>query len=116
IARKALPEAIAAAGGIPHEIAVYKTLPARPDAEGLAALNAGVDIVTLTSPSTVQNFMAIARQSGLDPLNLPGNPLFACIGPITEQAAREEGITNLAVAKEYTTEGLIEAIRNLEVS
>ena len=31
IARKALPEAIAEAGGIPHEIAVYRTLPARPE-------------------------------------------------------------------------------------
>jgi uroporphyrinogen-III synthase len=116
IARKALPEAIAAAGGIPHEIAVYQTLPAQPDPEGLTALQSGVDIVTLTSPSTVQNFMAIARQSGLDPLRLPGNPLFACIGPITEQAAREDGLVNLVVAREYTTEGLIEVIRNLEVS
>ena len=57
--------------------------------------------------STVQNFVAIAQQNGLDPLNLPNNPLFACIGPITEQAAREEGLSNLVVAKEYTTEGLI---------
>ena len=116
IARKALPEAIAAAGGIPHEIAVYRTLPAQPDPEGLAALRSGVEIVTLTSSSTVQNFMAIARQSGMDPLHLPGNPLFACIGPITEQSAREAGLVNLAVAREYTTEGLIEAIRNLEAS
>ena len=51
-----------------------------------------MDIVTLTSPSTVHNFTAIARQHGLDPLSLPGNPLFACIGLITEQAAREEGL------------------------
>ncbi|HSK88123.1 MAG TPA: uroporphyrinogen-III synthase, partial [Anaerolineales bacterium] len=116
IARKALPEAISAAGGIPHEIAVYRTLPAQPDPEGLAALRSGVEIVTLTSSSTVQNFMAIARQSGMDPLHLPGNPLFACIGPITEQSAREAGLVNLAVAREYTTEGLIEAIRNLEAS
>jgi uroporphyrinogen-III synthase len=115
IARKALPEAICEAGGIPHEIAVYKTLPTQPNPEGLAALKAGVDIVTLTSPSTVQNFVAIARQSGLDPLALPGNPLFACIGPITEQAAREEGFTNFVTAREYTTEGLIEVISNLEV-
>ena len=111
IAREALPEAIAEAGGIAHEIAVYKTLPAQPDPEGLAALRAGVDIITFTSPSTVQNFVAIAKQNGLDPYNLPNNPLFACIGPITEQAAREEGLTNLVVAKEYTTEGLIEVIR-----
>ena len=115
IARKALPEAICEAGGIPHEIAVYKTLPAQLNPEGLAALKSGADIVTLTSPSTVQNFAAIARQNGLDPLALPGNPLFACIGPITEQAAREEGFANLVTAREYTTEGLIEVISNLEV-
>jgi uroporphyrinogen-III synthase len=115
IARKALPEAICEAGGIPHEIAVYRTLPAEPNPEGLAALKSGVDIVTLTSPSTVQNFVAIVRQNGLDPLALPGNPLFACIGPITEQAAREEGFANLVTASEYTTEGLIEVISNLEV-
>ena len=77
---------------------------------GLAALKSGVDVITFTSPSTVQNFVAIARQNGLDPLNLPNNPLFACIGPITEQAAREEGLSNLVVAKEYTTEGLIQVI------
>lgn len=116
IARKALPEAIFEAGGIPHEIAVYKTLPAQPSSEGLVALKSGVDIVTLTSPSTAQNFVAIARQNGLDPFALPGNPLFACIGPITEKAAREEGLVNLVTAREYTTEGLIEVIRNLEVS
>jgi len=115
IARKALPEAICEAGGIPHEIAVYKTLPVEPSPEGLDALKSGVDIVTLTSPSTVQSFTAIARQHGLDPLSLPGNPLFACIGPITEQAAREEGLVNLVTAREYTTEGLIEGINNTEV-
>ncbi|MEO5887120.1 MAG: uroporphyrinogen-III synthase [Anaerolineales bacterium] len=113
IARKALPEAIVKAGGTAHEIAVYKTLPTQPDSEGLAALKAGVDVITLTSPSTVQNFVAIAKQNGLDPLNLPNNPLFACIGPITEQAAREEGLSNLVVAKEYTTEGLIQILSNL---
>jgi uroporphyrinogen III methyltransferase/synthase len=116
IARKALPEAIFEAGGIPHEISVYKTLPVEPNAEGLAALRSGVDIVTLTSPSTVHNFVAIAREYDLDPLSLPGNPLFACIGPITEQAAREEGLTNLVIAKDYTTEGLVEVISKLEVS
>lgn len=115
IARKALPEAIFEAGGIPHEIAVYRTLPTQPNPVGLAGLKSGVEIITLTSPSTVHNLIAIARQNGLDPLSLPGNPLFACIGPITEQAAREEGLINLVTANEYTTEGLIEVISNLEV-
>ena len=116
IARKALPEAIVTAGGIAHEIPVYKTLPVQPDPNGLAALKSGVDVVTLTSPSTVQNFAAICRNQGLDPIDLPNNPWFACIGPITEQAAKEEGLSNLIVAREYTTEGLTEAIASLEAS
>ena len=114
IARKELPEAIVKAGGTAHGISVYKTLPTQPDPEGLAALKSGVDVVTFTSASSVENFISIMRQNKLDPTNLPNNPLFACIGPITEQAAREEGLVNLVVAKEYTTEGLIEAISKLE--
>src|SRR5512138_2500481 len=116
IARKALPEAILQAGGIPHEISVYKTLPAQVELQGLAALQAGVDVITLTSPSTVQNFVAIVRQYGLDPLHLPNNPVFACIGPITEQAAKEAGLPKMIVAKEYTADGLITVLKDLEVS
>jgi len=114
IARKELPEAIANADGIVHEIVVYRTLPAEMDMDGLNALKSGVDVVTFTSASTVENFIAIVKQNGLDPLNLPGNPVFACIGPITEQAARDEGFQNIVVAKEYTTEGLMEVITNME--
>ena len=110
IARKALPEAIADAGGNAHEITVYHTLPAQIQPAGLAALQAGVDWLTFTSPSTVHNFVQIVHSSGLDPLQLPGNPQIACIGPITEQAARQAGFGVDVVAETYTTEGLIEAI------
>lgn len=113
IARKDLPEAILKAGGIAHEIVVYQTLPAEVNMEGLDALKMGVDVITFTSASTVENFVAVLRQNKLDPLNLPNNPLFACIGPITEQAARDEGFINLVVANEYTTEGLVELIGRL---
>ncbi|MBI3737582.1 MAG: uroporphyrinogen-III synthase [Chloroflexi bacterium] len=115
IARKALPEAISKAGGIAHEIVVYQTLPAEIDMDGWMALKSGVDVVTFTSASTVENFVVIARKNNLDPLNLPNNPIFACIGPITGQAAKEEGLVNLVVAKEYTTNGLIEAISKMEI-
>ena len=110
IARKALPEAIAEAGGIPHEIAVYKTLPVHPDPEGLAALRAGVDWITFTSPSTAQNFTEILRREKLNPFQLAGAPKIACIGPITERAAREEGFAVDLVAKKYTTDGLVTAL------
>jgi uroporphyrinogen III methyltransferase/synthase len=115
IARKELPEAIVNAGGTVHEIPVYKTVPTQPNPEGLAALKSGVDVITFTSASTVENFIAIARQNKLDPLNLPKNPLFACIGPITEQAARAEVLTNLIVAKEFTTDGLVKILSSLEM-
>ncbi len=115
IARKALPEAIFNAGGVPHEITVYKTLPAQPHLEGLLALHNGVDVITFTSQSTVQNFIAIAEKNGLDPRNLPNDPIFACIGPITEQAAKEAGLSNVVAAKEYTTEGLLAVLKNTEV-
>jgi uroporphyrinogen-III synthase len=71
-------------------------------------------VITLTSPSTVQNFMALLHARGLDPNALPGNPLFACIGPITAQAAVGEGLPNRIVAGEYTTEGLIAAIQTTQ--
>jgi uroporphyrinogen III methyltransferase/synthase len=114
IARDALPKAIFKAGGIPHEIAVYQTLPAQPDSGGLAALKSGLNFVTFTSPSTVDNFVIITRQEGFDPLHLPGNPRIACIGPITQKAAEEAGFSNVLMASEYTADGLVKLLRTLE--
>ena len=114
IARKELPEAICTAGGVPHEITVYRTLPAQVNPEGLESLRTGADVITFTSASTVDNFVAIVRKNNLDPFNLPRKPQVACIGPITAQAARQAGFENVLVAKEYTTEGLIEVVKNRE--
>jgi len=112
-ARQALPEAIAMQGGIAHEIAVYRTTAAAPEPEGLKALREGVQVVTLTSPSTVENFTAILNLNGLDPCSLPGRPLFACIGPITYAAAQKAGLPHLSAAQEYTTRGLVEHLLRL---
>jgi uroporphyrinogen-III synthase len=110
IARPALPDAINAAGGVAHEIGIYHTLPAEADRTGLQALREGVDFVTFTSSSTVRNFSELVKTAGLDAHHLPGNPQFACIGPITAQTAREEGFPVAVVAEEYTTEGLLQAL------
>jgi uroporphyrinogen III methyltransferase/synthase len=112
IARKALPEAILEAGGVAHEIAVYQTVPAEIDQDGLAALRTGVDAITFTSPSTVENFVALVRRAGLDPLQLPGTPRIACIGPITQKAAEEAGFVDVLVAEEYTSEGIVDLLRS----
>jgi uroporphyrinogen III methyltransferase / synthase len=91
IARKALPEAIAAAGGVAHEIAVYQTVPAEPDPDGLAALKSGVDAVTFTSPSTVENFVELVRRAGSIRCIFPEIPKLLALVPITEKAAQEAG-------------------------
>ena len=111
IARKALPEAIVEAGGVAHEFAVYQTLQAEIDQDGLAALKSGVEAVTFTSPSTVENFVEVVRRAGLNPLRLPQNPKIVCIGPITQKAAEEVGFTDVFVAEEYTTEGIVKLLR-----
>ena len=114
LARRDLPDGILAAGGVVDVVPLYQTLlPARADPAGLAALKSGVDVITLTSPSTVQNFVLLAREQGLDPLDLPGGPVFACIGPITRQAAEVERLPRLLVAAEYTGAGLIRAIQSI---
>ncbi|MGE5221798.1 MAG: uroporphyrinogen-III synthase [Omnitrophica WOR_2 bacterium] len=111
IARPALANAIRTAGGEAHEIPAYRTLPARLEPGSLEALQAGAEIITFTSSSTVLNFVALVRSAGLDPLHLPGSPLVACIGPVTVATAREQGFIAGVVAAEYTTAGLLAALR-----
>jgi len=110
IAHNTLPDAIEAAGGIPHVIDSYHTIPVEPDPDGFAALQAGVDVITFTSGSTVRNFFAMANSASLDPLNLPGNPQIACIGPKTAKTARDLGFAVDMVADPHTTDGLVTAI------
>jgi uroporphyrinogen-III synthase len=111
IAGDTLPNAIQNAGGIAHVITAYHTISAQANPEALTALQAGVDIVTFTSGSTVRNFQTLLENAGLDPLNLPGNPLIACIGPKTEQAACQLGFNVAIVASPHTTVGLVNAIQ-----
>lgn len=110
LARPALPRAIQVRDGIAHEIAAYHTLPAKPDQDALQSLRQGVDAITFTSSSTVRNFIALASAAGLDPQKLPGDPIIACIGPITAGTAKEAGLEVDVIADEYTTEGLLEAL------
>lgn len=113
LAPKTLAHEIRFAGGVVDEVIAYRTVATQPDPYGLEALRSGVDIVTFTSPSTVKNFIHIVCENGLDPFNLPGSPLFACIGPVTQKAAQEAGLPHLVVANQYTTEGLVQVLGSL---
>jgi uroporphyrinogen III methyltransferase/synthase len=70
----------------------------------LEAMRAGVDVVTFTSSSTVRNFIFLTQ--GLD----YGDPLIACIGPVTAATARELGLPVDVEAETYTIDGLLESL------
>lgn len=112
IGRPDLPAAIRAGGGTVNDICAYRTIPTKPDKESMEAIAKGVDLLTFTSPSTVENFLRLMLSEGLDPLNLPGEPIVACIGPITAKAAEMNGYQVTITPGEYTIEGLLQAMKD----
>jgi uroporphyrinogen-III synthase len=110
IAHDTLPNAIRSCGGVPDVVTAYHTLPAKPDPNALDDLHKGVDAITFTSGSSVQNFFALSQQFELDPLHLPGDPVIACIGPKTAKTARRAGLTVNVVANQFTIEGLVDSL------
>jgi uroporphyrinogen III methyltransferase / synthase len=112
LARKVLPEMIESIGGIADDIVVYCTNSETLEESSLQAIRHGVDVITFTSPSIVENFISMVNSSGLSTTNLPGNPKFAYIGPITEQKAIEHQLPLDIVANEFTTKGLLNSIIN----
>lgn len=109
-ARPTLPERLSARGADVEEVSIYRTIRANPSPEQLQELRAGVTAVTFTSPSTVQNWVSILGEHGLAPFDLPGSPVFACIGPVTAQAASEAGCPSSLTAESYTTQGLMDCL------
>lgn len=103
-----LAEMIQANGGEVREVIAYHNEPHFPDESTLEALQSGVDVITFTSPSSVQNFKSIVEKYNFHP-----KPLIACIGPVTAQAARDAGFTVDIEAKEHTIAGLFEALKEL---
>jgi uroporphyrinogen III methyltransferase/synthase len=101
-AREVLPEGLRAKGWHVDVVDAYKTVDVQPNPEVLQqALDA--DVVTFTAPSTVRAFLKAT--GGRSP-----DRLIACIGPITEQAVVEGGMTVDLVATEHTIKGLVDAI------
>lgn len=109
-ARPILPETLKNWGVYLHEIGLYRAVAAQnanPDL--MEAILAGdFDYLTFTSSSTVTNFVKMIGEhnvSCIDPL-----VKVACIGPITAKTARDLGFTIDVMAREYTIEGLVEAM------
>ncbi len=105
-ARDVLPKELSAMGGIVDEGIAYRTVPETIDEFGARRRLAeeGADLITFTSSSTVENFMALG-------LPWPQGMQVASIGPVTSATARELGLPVDVEAKRHDIPGLVEAIR-----
>ena len=99
VARDVLPDALKNFGASVEVVPIYKTIPELPAQIDFAAL----DLITFTSSSTVENFVAA--------YGVPKIPT-AAIGSITAQTLKKFGVAPAVVAKEFTIHGLVEAIEN----
>jgi uroporphyrinogen-III synthase len=107
IAREETPGALRAAGALVDDIVFYRTVPAPLDPAARAELDAGIDILTFTSPSTVEAFRAALGPAAEI---LAARATIACIGPVTAEAVREAGWPVHVLPAEYTTAALVAAL------
>ena len=100
IARDVLPDTLKNFGADVTVAPAYKTVPEVPAQIDFDS----IDLVTFTSSSTVENFIAA---HGVDVLKkIP----FAAIGTITAQTLKKFGVEAKIIAEEFTIDGLVDAI------
>jgi uroporphyrinogen III methyltransferase/synthase len=109
-ARDVLPAALEQRGATVHVVPAYRTLRSGREAKALRDALAArrVDAVTFTSSSTVTNFCQALGEADL-PAMLAGTTI-ACIGPITADTARAQGLTPHLVCADYTVPALVAAL------
>jgi uroporphyrinogen III methyltransferase/synthase len=90
---------------IVDECIAYNTVPETEDPTGARArlVAEGADLITFTSSSTVQNFMALN-------LPLPQGCKVASIGPVTTATLKEHGLTPDAESPVHNIEDLVQTI------
>jgi uroporphyrinogen III methyltransferase / synthase len=104
-ARDVIPKELSALGAIVDEGFAYRTVPETRDTSGAQRQLAegGADLITFTSSSTVENFLALE-------LPWPKGMQVASIGPVTSQTARDHGLKVEVEAKRHDIDGLVAAI------
>jgi uroporphyrinogen III methyltransferase/synthase len=107
-ARDTLPKDLSAQGGIVDEGFAYRTVLETRDTSGAQRqlTEEGADLITFTSSSTVENFMALG-------LPWPKGMRIASIGPITSKTVRDQGLKVDVEARRHDIDGLVQAVREL---
>lgn len=112
VAREVLPESLREAGAEVDVVTAYESVASSDGADELASRlsEGGIDCVTFTASSTVENFVAAL---GDETSELLERARVACIGPITADTARGYDIRVDVVPEEYTIGELVEAVERL---
>jgi|GEM_PF-1805055 len=99
-------------GALVKTIPLYRTVRVRTPRYKLDALfKKHIDCITFMSNSSVQSFAASLTTRAL---KTRAYELAAvCIGPRTADGARKAGFTRVVIAKDFTTNGIIRAIRTV---
>lgn len=108
-ARDVLPVRLREAGRDAQIVAAYKTV--YTDDPEFAAKVASCDVLTFTSASTVRGFVHNLHGPSAAAHAAAGK-IVACIGPITADEARKNGLDVSVTANEFTGAGLIAALED----
>jgi len=110
VARDILPKGLRKIGAEVDVVEVYRTVKPRGGSKRLKELltDGEIDVITFTSSSTVNHFVALFKKEDLP--NLLKGITIACIGPITARTAKEWGMKVQIQPKQYTIPGLTSAI------
>jgi uroporphyrinogen III methyltransferase/synthase len=109
-AREVLPEGLRRLGAEVRVAPAYRTVPEESEKTLLLERlrDGSVDCLTFTSSSTVVHFLALFDAAEIR--GLLQTVTVACIGPITAQTARDQGLSVQVLPTDYTIPGLVEAL------
>ena len=107
-ARDVLPKRLTQMGAIVDEAIAYRTVPETDDMTGVKKrfTDEGADLITFTSSSTVENFVAMK-------LPWPPGIKTASIGPITSATMQQAGLKVDVEATQHDIDGLVDTIVGL---
>jgi uroporphyrinogen-III synthase len=107
LARDYIAESLSAVGAQVDELVVYETyLPEDSKNQLKAAIRQNqIDILTFTSPSTVDHFMEVIDDNDLHPFL--DDCLISCIGPITKERIESVGLCVHVMPETYTVEDML---------
>ena len=103
VARDVVPDGLRSRGWVVDVVDAYRTVPVERESVEPSQWS-GAAAVTFTSSSTVRRWVELFGAHSRP-------PLVVCIGPVTADTARQEGLEVDVVSEVHTAEGMVDALR-----